>query len=512
MYSCFIVSVYLCAMGLKSLLAKPFANYIAKQVYAAAQDAVNRQQKIMQTLVKTAANTQFGRDHHFNTINDYAAFKKQVPIRDYEGLRTYIDSMVSGEKDVLWPGKPLYLAKTSGTTSGVKYIPLTRESIPNHINSARNALLMYVYETGNTDFINGKMIFLQGSPELVEKNGINTGRLSGIVYHFVPNYLLRNRMPEFATNCIEDWETKVQAIANETVNAKMSLISGIPPWVLMYFEQLIELTGKKNIKSIFPDFSLFVYGGVNYEPYRAKIEAIVGEKIPSIETYPASEGFIAFQDSQTAEGLLLNVDSGIFFEFVPAGEIFDENPTRLMLNEVEIGANYALIINNNAGLWGYNIGDTVKFVSLNPYRIIVTGRIKHFISAFGEHVIGEEVEHALLLAATDENIEIIEFTVAPQVNPESGLPYHEWFIEFGNTPPDLEHFAARVDLNLQQKNIYYKDLIEGKILQQLKITPMQAGGFRNFMRAKGKLGGQNKVARLSNDRQIADELKDWTAC
>jgi hypothetical protein len=499
-------------MGLKSLLAKPFADYIAKRVYDAAKNAVANQEKIMMELVQTAAQTQFGKDHHFSNVRNYEDFKAAVPVRDYEALRFYIDKMVDGESDVLWPGKPLYLAKTSGTTSGVKYIPLTKASIPNHINSARNALLMYVHETRNTDFISGKMIFLQGSPVLGEKNGIKTGRLSGIVYHFVPGYLLRNRMPSYTINCIEDWETKVEAIAHETMSEKMSLISGIPPWVLMYFEKLTAISGKKTVQEIFPDFSLFVYGGVNYEPYRSKIEAIVGKKIPSIETYPASEGFIAYQDSQNAEGLLLNVDSGIFFEFIPAGEIFNDNPTRVMLKDVQLGVNYALILNNNAGLWGYNIGDTIKFVSLNPYRIVVSGRIKHFISAFGEHVIGEEVEYALLKAAEEEQIEIVEFTVAPQVNPESGLPYHEWFIEFGTQPSNLTTFAAKVDEHLQHKNIYYKDLITGKILRSLEITLVKEGGFRNFMKAKGKLGGQNKVARLSNDRLIADELKEWTVC
>ncbi len=499
-------------MGLKSLLAKPFADYVAKQVYAAARNAVERQEKIMLSLVRDAAHTQFGRDHGFSNINDYAAFKKNIPVRDYEGLRFYIDKMVAGESDVLWKGKPLYLAKTSGTTSGVKYIPLTKESVPSHINAARNALLMYVHETRNTDFISGKMIFLQGSPELTEKNGIKTGRLSGIVYHFVPGYLLRNRMPAYDTNCIEDWETKVDAIAHETLNENMSLISGIPPWVLMYFEKLTEITGKKTVQEIFPSFSLFVYGGVNYEPYRAKIEAIVGKKIPSIETYPASEGFIAYQDSQQAPGLLLNVDAGIFFEFIPAAEIFDENATRIMLKDVQLDVNYAIIINNNAGLWGYNIGDTVKFVSLSPYRIVVTGRIKHFISAFGEHVIGEEVEYALLKAAAEVDAEIVEFTVAPQVTPESGLPYHEWFVEFGKQPADMETFALKVDTYLQEKNIYYKDLIAGKILKPLVVTLVQPSGFRSYMRSKGKLGGQNKVARLSNDRQIADELKEWTVC
>ncbi len=499
-------------MGIKGLLARPFAAWVARGVKRDARRAVEIQERVLLDLVQKAAHTAFGKDHDFANIRSHADLTARVPIRDYEALRPYIDRMVAGEQDVLWPGQPLYLAKTSGTTSGVKYIPLTRESIPFHIRAARNALLMYIHESGRTDFVDGKMIFLQGSPVLDKKNGINVGRLSGIVYHFVPQYLQRNRMPSYAVNCIDDWEEKVQAIAQETVQHDMRLISGIPPWVLMYFEKLQTLTGKKHIKDVFPNFSLFVYGGVNYAPYRTKIEEIIGKPVDAIETYPASEGFIAYQDTQQAEGLLLNVNAGMFFEFIPAGEVFNEHPTRLSLREVQAGVNYAIIIHSNAGLWGYNIGDTVKFVSTDPYRIVVTGRIKHFISAFGEHVIGEEVEASLLKAAAEYNADIIEFTVAPQVNPAEGLPYHEWFVEFGTRPADTEAFAARVDTCLQERNIYYRDLIAGKILRPLIITEMQRDGFRSYMKSKGKLGGQNKVPRLSNDRQIADELKQWTVC
>lgn len=503
---------HLCAMGLKGMLAKPFAAWVARKVRKDAANAIAIQQAVMLNLVRDAAHTAFGKDHGFADIKTHDDFKRQVPVRDYEGLKAYIDRMVSGEKDVLWPGLPLYLAKTSGTTSGVKYIPLTKESIPFHIEAARNALLMYIHETGKTDFVEGKMIFLQGSPALDKKNGINVGRLSGIVYHFVPQYLQRNRMPSYEINCIEDWEEKVDAIAGVTANERMSLISGIPPWVLMYFERLQQISGKQYIKDVFPDFSLFVYGGVNYEPYRAKIESIIGKKIDAIETYPASEGFIAYQDSQQAHGLLLNVNAGMFFEFIPASEVFNADARRLSLAEVELDVNYAIIINSNAGLWGYSIGDMVKFVSLSPFRIIVSGRIKHFISAFGEHVIGEEVEYAVLTAAADNHVDIVEFTVAPQVNPANGLPYHEWFIEFGKAPADLEAFALQVDNYLQQKNIYYKDLITGHILRTLVITTVATDGFRNYMKSQGKLGGQNKMPRLSNDRTIADELKQWTVC
>jgi len=497
-------------MGLKSALSKIFASFVVRGIEKWKFDAVAAQERTLQKLIQEASHTVFGLDHHFNAIKNYEDFKAKVPVRDYEDLKPYIERVVAGEADILWKDKPEYLAKTSGTTSGVKYIPISKQSMPEHIKAARNALLTYIHETGNASFVDGKLIFLQGSPVLAKKNGINVGRLSGIVAHLVPAYLQKNRMPSYQTNCIEDWEQKVDAIVDETMNEDMRLISGIPPWVQMYFDKLAEKSGGKQIKEIFKNFQLFVYGGVNFEPYRAKIEASIGKKIAAIETYPASEGFIAYQDSQTEKGLLLLVDAGMFYEFIPSEEYYNEKPTRLSLAQVELDKNYALILNTNAGLWGYSIGDTVKFVSLNPYKIMVTGRIKHFISAFGEHVIGEEVEHALLSVANEEGIEITEFTVAPQVNPPlNELPYHEWFVEFVKAPVDLPAFALKVDKALQQKNIYYFDLIEGNILQPLKITVLQKEAFVNYMKAEGKLGGQNKVPRLSNDRKIAEGLENY---
>jgi len=497
-------------MGIKSSLSKVFASFVVKNIEAWKFNAVNAQERTLQKLIAEAKHTVFGVDHRFHDIKNYQDFKERVPIRDYEDLRPYIERVVAGESDILWKNKPQYFAKTSGTTSGVKYIPISKESMPEHIKAARNALLTYIHETGNAKFVDGKMIFLQGSPVLTEKHGIKIGRLSGIVAHLVPAYLQKNRMPSYETNCIEDWEQKVEAIVGETLHEDMRLISGIPPWVQMYFDKLSEKSGGKAIKDIFKNFQLFVYGGVNFEPYRAKIEASIGKKIAAIETYPASEGFIAYQDSQTEKGLLLLADAGMFYEFVPADEYYNDKPTRLSLAEVEIDKNYALILNTNAGLWGYSIGDTVKFISLNPYKIVVTGRIKHFISAFGEHVIGEEVEHALLSVANEEGVEITEFTVAPQVNPAEGeLPYHEWFVEFSKAPQDLVAFSLKVDQALQQKNIYYFDLIEGNILQPLKIRTLAKDAFVNYMKAEGKLGGQNKVPRLSNDRKIAEGLKEY---
>jgi hypothetical protein len=493
-------------MSIKSIAAKLFAQIIHNKTQKWVQNPIETQQKVFQNLIASADFTQFGKDHNFSKIKSFEDFTKQVPIRDYEELRPYVDRVVKGEEDILWKGKPIYFAKTSGTTSGAKYIPLTKESMPFHIEAARNAILNYIHETGKTAFVDGKMIFLQGSPILEEKNGIKLGRLSGIVAHFVPNYLQKNRMPSWETNCIEDWETKVDAIVEETFNENMTVISGIPSWVQMYFEKL-EQKGNKSVGEIFKNFNLFIYGGVNYEPYRAKFENLIGRKVDSIEFFPASEGFFAYQDSQSAKGMLLLLNSGIFYEFVKSEEFFTENPQRYTIGEVELHVNYVLIISTNAGLWAYNIGDTVQFTSLKPYRVIVSGRIKHYISAFGEHVIGKEVECALKEAMENSNISVNEFTVAPQIAPTSGLPYHEWFIEFENEPENLSAFALKIDAEMRKQNSYYDDLIVGKVLKTLVISKVSKNGFQEYMKSIGKLGGQNKIPRLSNDRKIVDLLK-----
>ena len=492
-------------MSIKAIAAKLFAKKIVRKTQEWAQNPIATQEAVFKKLIKEAQSTQFGKDHYFEQIQSHTDFVQNVPIRDYEGLKSYVDRVVNGEENVLWKGKPLYFAKTSGTTSGAKYIPLTKESMPTHIQASRNAILHYIHETGNTDFVDGKMIFLQGSPILTEKNGIKLGRLSGIAAHFVPGYLQKNRMPSWETNCIEDWETKVNAIVEETIKEDMRVISGIPSWVQMYFEKL-QQKAQKPVGELFQNFNLFIYGGVNFEPYRAKFENLIGRRVDSIELFPASEGFFAYQDSQKEKGMLLLLNSGIFYEFIKSEEFFTENPKRYTIGEVELGVNYVLIISTNAGLWGYNIGDTVQFTSLKPYRVIVSGRIKHYISAFGEHVIGKEVESALQEAIQGTNIRINEFTVAPQITPKEGLPYHEWFIEFENEPEDEVAFAEAIDQAMRKQNIYYDDLIVGNVLRKVVITKVAKNGFQDYMKSIGKLGGQNKIPRLSNDRKIADVL------
>lgn len=496
-------------MKIKSFLAKPYAAIIHGKIRKGMATATADQQAILEQLLKVGSKTFLGKQHHLKDVKDYEGYKQAVPIRDYEAFKPFIEEIKKGTDNVLWKGRPLYFAKTSGTTSGVKYIPISKDSISNHINTARNALLCYMVESGNTAFADGKMIFLSGSPVLERIGGIPTGRLSGIVNHFVPRYLRSNQLPSYETNCIEDWEEKLDKIVAETIHEDMTLISGIPPWVQMYFDWLIARSGGKKIKELFPNLQVLVHGGVSFEPYQAKLMDSLSGKVDTIETFPASEGFFAFQDTLDKEGLLLNTDSGIFFEFVPVGEMMNENPTRLSLKDVKAGENYALIISSNAGLWAYNIGDTVRFVSTDPYRIVVTGRTKHYISAFGEHVIAEEVEQAILAAAKETEAHIIEFTVAPQIKTVNELPYHEWFIAFEKEPDDIAAFAQKVDNRLRAKNIYYDDLLRGNILQPLKIRTLERNAFQEYMKQEGKLGGQNKVPRLSNNRKIADALKAW---
>ena len=494
-------------MSIKSKLALGLARGTLRRIRRDAARAVEMQQRVLNQLLSAGSKTSFGKDHQMAAVTNATEFAQAIPVRDYELLRPWIERAVAGETDVLWPGRPLYFCKTSGTTSGMKYIPLTKASMPNHIGSARNALLSYIAETGHADFVNRKMIFLQGSPKLeLLPSGIPFGRLSGIVANHVPVYLQRNRMPSYATNCIEDWETKVHAIAEETVSEDMGLISGIPSWVQMYFEILLQKTGRNTVQELFPHFNLFVYGGVNFEPYRKRFEDLIGKKIPSIELYPASEGFIAYQDSQEYDGLLLNVNSGIYFEFIRVDDFHSEHPKRLTLAEVNTDENYVLILSNNAGLWGYNIGDTVRFVSLDPPRIKVTGRIAHYTSAFGEHVIAEEVERAMSAAVNALGLKVNEFHVAPQVKPDEGLPYHQWVVEFDELPVNLDEVALYLDQGMTGQNVYYKDLIKGHVLRPLVLSPVQRGTFHAYMKSIGKLGGQNKVPRLANDRAVAEGL------
>lgn len=470
------------------------------------KNAEENQAKLLLSLIDTAKKTLFGRTYDFENIRSVEDFQAKVPVADYEDLKPYIEKVKRGQRDILWTETPEYFAKTSGTTSGSKYIPISKEGMPFQVKGAQSALFHYIAKKNNADFVGGKMIFLQGSPELEEVFGIKTGRLSGIVAHHIPNYLQKNRLPSWETNLIDDWETKVDKIVEETEKENMTLISGIPPWLIMYFEKLIEKNGKK-IKQIFPNLQLIVTGGVNYEPYREKMEELLGDKVDIVQTFPASEGFFAFQDDYTKEGLLLLTNHGIFYEFIPLEQYGKPDAQRLTLKDIELNKDYALILTTNSGLWAYSIGDVVRFIDKNPHRILVSGRTKHFTSAFGEHVIAFEVEEAVKATVEKLSAQITEFHLAPQVNPEEGLPYHEWFIEFEKEPENLDLFKNELDDQLRKRNTYYDDLISGNILQKLHISTLKKNAFQEYAKSEGKLGGQNKIPRLANDRKIAAILE-----
>ena len=495
----------------KKIIAKIFAFFVVSKIRKSYSYAGQIQTKTLKKLLKKAKKTKFGVEHGFDKISSVEEYSKNVPVRDYEEFKKYIDQIKKGHNDILWPGKPKYLAKTSGTTSGIKYIPITKESMPNHITSSRNALLFYIYETGDTSFLDGKTIFLQGSPVLQDINGILLGRLSGIVAHHIPSYLKNNNLPSIQTNSIDDWEEKIDEICKETINQNMTTIGGIPSWVQMYFEKILRKSKKKNIIELFKGFSLYIYGGVNFSPYKKNFDKLIGKKINTIEYYPASEGFFAYQNSQKDKGLLLQYSSGIFYEFIKTDEFESGKYIRYNLQTVETGINYILVITSNAGLWAYNTGDTIKFTSLNPPKILVTGRFKHFISAFGEHVISEEVEQAISKVCNEKNINIIEFTVAPMISPEKGLPHHEWWIEFEPGVSLPSSMCEELDRKMQEKNIYYKDLIKGKILRRLEIKEVKTGAFKKYMKSIGKFGGQNKVPKLSNNRSFVNGLKKFNS-
>ncbi|MEL6697717.1 MAG: GH3 auxin-responsive promoter family protein [Bacteroidota bacterium] len=496
-------------MSIKTYIAGIWARRRQRGLQKESRQALELQQKTFRELISKAQHTAFGKEHKFDQIQTYQDFQRQVPVRDYEKARDWFERIASGEANVAWPGQPLYLAKTSGTTSGAKYIPITHDSIRRQIQGARDTLLAYMGETGNTSFLDGKMMFLSGSPEIDSNpHGLKTGRLSGIVNHFVPSYLTANRVPTYETNIIEDWETKVSTIVQEIKDQDLRLISGIPPWVQMLFEELEAQTGKQPLE-VWPNLSVFVQGGVNFEPYAPIFERYFGDKVDLVELYPASEGFFAFQTTQADNGLFLAPDYGIFYEFIPLEEYGKPDARRLTLDQVELDKQYALIISTNAGIWAYDIGDTVKFTSINPWKIRVSGRVKHFISAFGEHVISEEVNAAIMAAAEATDATFQEFTVAPYIVEEKGASAHEWFVEFVQEPNDFNQFVETLDVHLRQRNAYYNDLREGNILSRARVHRVQLNASRDYMKSIGKLGGQNKFPRLSNDRTIAQALKEY---
>jgi len=492
----------------KSKLVTPFAKQIASKLRREEQDSLVIQNKIFNQLIAKARNTKFGKAYEFKSIKNYRDFKEKVPLLNYIDLEKYIKLIQQGEQDVLWPGAPKYFVGTSGTTSGIKYIPLTRESMPYHFTSARDATFSYCAEHKLLDIFDGKMIFLSGSPELYRKGCINTGRLSGIMNREIPKWIRANQIPTYKTNCISDWEEKIIRIVRESVDENMTMISGITPWIIMYAEYLLDYSGKTSLKELFPNLRLIIHGGVNFQPYQNKLKRIAGNGIKFLETYPASEGFIAAQTTDNQE-LRLNINGGIFFEFIDSKHL-DSPSKRVSLADVEVGKDYAIILNNNAGFFSYILGDTVEFTGTDPYMLKVTGRINQFISAFGEHIVVSEVERAIVNTTKTTGVRVNEFCVAPNISAfDKQKAYHEWYIEFEDQNINVENFSRALDKEMQLINFHYRDLVNGKVIAPLVIRSIQKNGFRQYMESIGKLGGQNKMPKLNNTRIHANKLQPY---
>jgi hypothetical protein len=489
-----------------------FADLRLKRHLFSAADPATAQRKCFDHLIRCGKKTVFGREHGFDRIKTHADFVREVPIMDYEKLYPYIQRILEGEKDVLWPGRPVALASTSGTSMGpIKYIPVTKASAPAYRKTSRDSVLAYTARTGNAGVLAGKMIFMSQNPERDSVAGIPVAPISGVSMARVPRFFRKNLLPSPRVACIENWDEKMNAILDEAIEQNVTLIGGIPPWLLLFFEHIRQRTGKK-VGELFPGLGVLVHGGVNFEPYQSAMEDAIGRPVDFIETYAATEGFIAFQDNVPFPGMLINLMGNLFYEFIPADEMTARNPSRLRLEEVETGQNYGILLTSTAGLWAYDIGDMVTFVSKNPYRLSVAGRSKHFISAFGEHVITEQVESALVEVLALMRLEVNDFTVSPCMKPlDGGLGYHEWFIEFKASPEKIDHFSAELDARMRQKNMIYDDLVSRKAIRPLKVRPVRRHGFKDYMDAIGRLGGQNKVPRLLNDRRVADALSRYIA-
>ena len=492
-------------MGISSFIIKTLSRKTFKRVIGEQSLAISNQNALFKKIISRGVNSLFGKNLDIKANLDYDSFSKLVPISTYEDYRDYISLISHGKKNILTHGRPMCFAITSGTTSGTKYIPLTKEMWRHQSNSIKDLLLLYAHQTSNYDYVRSGMMFIQGSPELKYFNQVPFGRLSGIAARHVPFFLKNNRYPSMATNKIPNWNDKINAIVSETHNKKMKIIGGIPPWVMTYFDCLLEYTGKHHVKEVFPDLSLYIHGGTSFDAYRKTFLNTCGP-IDTLEVYPASEGFFAFQNNLYDESLLLLINRGVFYEFITLSNFQKKKMERIPLEGVELNIDYVLIVTTVAGLWAYNTGDTVRFVSKNPYKIVFSGRASQFCSAFGEHVIEKEIQAALKIAVKNVGGTVSEFSVCPKVGSGRETSRHEWFIEFLEKPKSITDFEAVLQNSMKKQNIYYKDLFDSGVIGVLKIILVKKGGFSSYMKSIGKFGGQNKCPHLLNDRRIADFL------
>ncbi len=475
------------------------------------QNAKVAQYNVWQDLLAAGQYTEFGRKYQFSSVQSLDEYKQQVPVQEYEAFKPYIERMMQGEENLLWNTPVSWFAKSSGTTSDKsKFIPISDESLKeNHYLASKDVLSLYYSTHPQSDLLTGKGLVIGGSHQVAQLNdNIHYGDLSAVIVQNSPFWSNWLRTPELSIILMDEWEEKIEKLAQSTINENVTSMAGVPTWLMILLKRILDLTGKQTIKEVWPSLELYMHGGVSFVPYKSHFEQLIGAPINYLEMYNASEGFFAAQDDITAEGMLLMCEHGIFYEFMPADQWGKEQPHTLQLNEVEKGINYALVISTNGGLWRYLVGDTIQFTSLNPFRIKVSGRLKHYINAFGEELIIDNTDQAIAIACEKTNASVKDYTAAPVYfsNAENGA--HEWLIEFDKKPENLDDFISALDTSLKSLNSDYEAKRHKNIaLRMPLIEAAPPGTFEKWLRHKGKLGGQHKVPRLSNDRTTLEEIK-----
>lgn len=471
---------------------------------------LDAQREVLQDLVTSAQYTEFGRKYNFSNLFTVKDFKATVPIHDYNDMKPYIERIMKGEQNILWNTPIYWFAKSSGTTSDKsKFIPVSDESLQDgHFKAAKDVLTMYYQYNPDSELLTGKGLVIGGSHNVNPMNNeAQYGDLSAVLLQNIPFWGHWLRTPDLSIALMDEWENKIEKLAESTIKEEVTSISGVPTWTIVLFKRILEITGKKTIAEVWPSLELYMHGGVSFIPYKEQFQKLIGKNINYLDLYNASEGFFSAQDSSEQEGMLLFVDHGVFMEFMPINEYGKKSPQTFGLQDVKLGENYALVISTNCGLWRYLLGDTIQFTSLNPFRIKVSGRLKHYMNAFGEEVIVDNTDNAIAIAAEKTGTIINDYTAAPIYFSESSNGAHEWLIEFEKEPDSLEQFTIELDAALKNINSDYEAKRYKNIAMGLPIVHLlKKGTFDSWLRSKGRLGGQHKVPRLSNERKLLEEI------